>query len=116
MYQLATWIRESDQEVFERFTQKHPEMEVRNARVAEAEVAKAHGLLVTGGPDISAQFHVEPVSDPSLIRDPEPERVAPQLRCSARPQPKHAARARRSRPAPAGQVARYPRRPRARVR
>ena len=34
------------------------------------------GLLLTGGPDIAAEFHAEPVTDFSLIQDPEPARDA----------------------------------------
>ena len=34
------------------------------------------GLLLTGGPDISASFHRELTGDTALIQDPEPERDA----------------------------------------
>lgn len=78
---LASWIRESDEALFARFFAPHRLLEVYNARVGavgepgvEEVLARAGGLLLTGGPDISAQFHNVPVSDETLIRDPEPER------------------------------------------
>lgn len=51
-------------------------MEVRNARVEAADAAGAHGLLVTGGADIAPEFLHQPVSDPSVIREPDPARDA----------------------------------------
>jgi putative glutamine amidotransferase len=76
MLPLATWIRESDDENFARFFARHPQVAVQNARVAPVDLTAMRGLLVSGGPDISAEFHREPVADPALIMDPEPERDA----------------------------------------
>lgn len=76
MPSLATWIREKDAPLFTQFFERHPEIAVRDARLGPVDVRAADGLLVTGGPDISAQFHNEPVRDASLIQDPEPERDA----------------------------------------
>jgi len=76
MLHLATWMRERDEPLFHRFLAAHPAIRVHNARTEPADVREAHGLLVTGGPDLSASFHVEPPRDPSLIEEPEPERDA----------------------------------------
>ena len=73
---LATWIREKDEALFARFFVSHPAVQVRNARRQPVDPAAADGLLLSGGPDISAPFHNDPVADPSLIEDPEPERDA----------------------------------------
>ncbi len=76
MPHLASWIRESDDAFFRRFFALRPDLRVGNARCAPVDPAAAGGLLLTGGPDISAGFHREPLGDPALIRDPEPERDA----------------------------------------
>ncbi len=71
---LATWIREKDQPLFERFFSSHPHVTVQNARLEPVDLLALDGLLVTGGPDIDAQFHCEPVGDVSKILEPDPER------------------------------------------
>jgi putative glutamine amidotransferase len=76
MPQLASWIRDTDAEAFARLAAPHPEIAVRNARLEPVDLEEVSGLLVTGGPDISAPFHREPPRDVSLIQDPEPERDA----------------------------------------
>lgn len=76
MPHLGSWIRESDNENFARFLAPHPEIALSNARLTPVDLGALDGLLVTGGPDISAEFHREPPADVSLIHDPEPERDA----------------------------------------
>ncbi|MDQ3621545.1 MAG: gamma-glutamyl-gamma-aminobutyrate hydrolase family protein [Verrucomicrobiota bacterium] len=78
MLHLMTWIREQDEPVFLRWFQGHPEILVHNARRQPADPAdrRWRGLLLTGGPDVSAAFHVEEPRDSSLIREPEPARDA----------------------------------------
>ena len=76
MTELATWIREGDEPLFAQFHSRHPEIRVANARRGPVDLAAAGGVLITGGPDIAAQFHREPVRDPALIFDAEPERDA----------------------------------------
>ncbi|HEY5892784.1 MAG TPA: gamma-glutamyl-gamma-aminobutyrate hydrolase family protein [Chthoniobacterales bacterium] len=71
---LATWIREKDEAPFAQFTAPHPEIALQNARTQQVDLAEARGFLITGGPDISAGFHREPVADLEKIQDPEPER------------------------------------------
>ena len=76
MLQLASWIRECDDAHFARFFALRPDLRVRDARRGPVELAAMHGLLLTGGPDIAAEFHPEPPHDPALIEDPEPARDA----------------------------------------
>ncbi len=76
MTELATWIRESDEPLFAQFSSRHPEIRVANARRGPVDLATAGGVMITGGPDIAAQFHHEPPRDPALIFDAEPERDA----------------------------------------
>lgn len=76
MPHLGSWIRESDNDNFSRFLAPHPEIRLSNARLESVDLATLDGLLVTGGPDISAEFHPEPPDDLSLIQDSEPDRDA----------------------------------------
>jgi putative glutamine amidotransferase len=74
MLQLATWIRECDQEHFRRFLRPHPEIFMRDARIEPVDLAIADGILITGGPDISAEFLDQGPVDTSLIENPDPIR------------------------------------------
>ena len=76
MLHLASWIRECDDAHFARFFALRPDLRVSDARRGPVDLATTGGLLLTGGPDIAAEFHPEPPRDPSLIRDPEPGRDA----------------------------------------
>lgn len=76
MLHLASWIRECDEEAFGRFFSRRPDLRVSNARLGPVELATAHGVLISGGPDVSAKFHPEPPAHPELIEEPEPERDA----------------------------------------
>jgi len=76
MVRIATWIRENDEENFARFFRDYADVQVENARLRPVSLQSAAGLLLTGGPDIAAEFHGKPPSDPSLIEDPEPARDA----------------------------------------
>lgn len=79
---LATWIRESDEPVFAPWFARRPAVQVRNARRGEGGTGGekgvlppgAAGLLLTGGPDIDAEFLCQPIPDPSVIEEPEPVR------------------------------------------
>jgi putative glutamine amidotransferase len=80
MPKIATWIREKDEPVFAPWFAARPDLDVPNARLlppladGEALPADADGLLLTGGPDISAEFLHQPVPNPALIEDAQPER------------------------------------------
>lgn len=76
MPNLLTWVRECDEALFARFFEGHPEIRVHNARASAFDICEMDGLLLTGGPDISADFLKQEIPDRSLIRNPEPERDA----------------------------------------
>ena len=67
MPKLATWLRAKDEKWFQPFFDKHPEIEIWNARKDEVSIAKADGLLLTGGADIAPEFLRQPIPDPSLL-------------------------------------------------
>ena len=81
---LATWIRAVDEPSFARWFAARPDLDVRNLRVSPSAADPAlldeplppgaAGLLLTGGPDVAAEFLNQPVPDPSLIEEPEPPR------------------------------------------
>ena len=76
---LATWIRAVDEPAFARWFAARPDLQVRNARLCEDAVVEAGtalppgtaGLLLSGGPDIAAEFLHQPIPDPSVIEEPE---------------------------------------------
>jgi putative glutamine amidotransferase len=76
MPHLATWIRECDDAHFARFFAPHPELRVSNARHTAIDPGTIDGLLLTGGPDVAAEFHPGMPHDLTLIRDAQPERDA----------------------------------------
>lgn len=76
MPHLATWIRECDDAHFSRFFAPHPSLRVSNARLAPVDLESADGVLLSGGPDVAAEFHPDMPGDLSLIRDAQPERDA----------------------------------------
>jgi putative glutamine amidotransferase len=80
---IATWIREKDEELFHRFFTYEAGVTLRNARVEPVDPDECDALLLTGGPDISAEFLRQPDIDASLIEDPEPERDAWEFRALA---------------------------------
>jgi putative glutamine amidotransferase len=73
---VVSWIREKDEPLFQQFADKHPAIQMLNARTQPADMEVTDGLLLTGGPDVSIGFLQQPVSDPAMIQDPEPERDA----------------------------------------
>jgi putative glutamine amidotransferase len=72
---IATWIRECDADLFDRVFGFYPGVRFWNART-EAAPESVHGLLLTGGGDISREFLRQPVPDPQLIEDPDAARDA----------------------------------------
>jgi putative glutamine amidotransferase len=67
MAKLFSWIRQRDQEHFGKFFALRPDLIVLDARLTPVELAEMDGLLLTGGPDISAQFLRQEIPDPSVI-------------------------------------------------
>ena len=83
MSTIATWIREVDEPFFARWFLDRPELSVLNARRMDSPIPgtrllppEAGGLLLTGGPDIAAEFLRQSVPDPGVIEEPQPERDA----------------------------------------
>ena len=76
MLHLASWIRESDDALFGQFLAPDLSIQLDNARLGPVDLEAMDGLMVTGGPDVSAPFHPEPPARPELIEDAEPERDA----------------------------------------
>jgi putative glutamine amidotransferase len=72
---IATWIRECDAASFDRVFGSYPDVRFWNGRT-EAVPEHVHGLLLTGGSDISLEFLRQPVADPRLIEDPDAARDA----------------------------------------
>ncbi|HST29382.1 MAG TPA: gamma-glutamyl-gamma-aminobutyrate hydrolase family protein [Chthoniobacterales bacterium] len=75
MAKLATWLREKDEKWFAPFFAAHPEIQVCNARKADAATSDADGLLLTGGSDIAPEFLKQPIPEPSVLeQDVDPGR------------------------------------------
>lgn len=73
---VASWIREKDEALFAALLPRSGAVSFENARSGPVDLEEMAGLVLTGGPDISADFHREPPGNPALIEDPEPERDA----------------------------------------
>ena len=75
MPKLATWLREKDETWFQPFFDKHPEIEICDARKVEILITNVDGLLLTGGSDIAVEFLRQEVPDPSVLeKDVDPDR------------------------------------------
>jgi putative glutamine amidotransferase len=72
---IATWIRECDAAPFDRVFDAHPGLRIWNART-EVVPEPIHGLLLTGGSDISREFLRQPVPDFRQIKEPDAARDA----------------------------------------
>jgi putative glutamine amidotransferase len=69
MAKLVSWIRTCDQEYFDTFFASKPQLHVINVRETPVRPLEMDGLLLTGGPDISAKFLTQTIPNPSLIDD-----------------------------------------------
>ncbi len=77
MRNLATWLREKDEKWFRPIFEKHPEIKIWNALSQELPLEEMHGLLLTGGSDISPEFLRQEIVDPSVLdKDVDPKRDA----------------------------------------
>lgn len=75
MPKLATWLREKDENWFQPFFERHPEIDICDARKREVSVANVDGLLLTGGSDIAPEFLRQAIPDPSILeKDVDPGR------------------------------------------
>lgn len=64
---LTSWIRESDEALFQRFFDLSPGLRVLNARTTGVDAGDGGALLLTGGADIDAAFLRQDIPDPSVI-------------------------------------------------
>lgn len=78
MLRIATWIRAKDIPWFGRSFAAHPEVELLDGRTGQVgpDLEGIGALLITGGEDIAVDYLRQPVPDPSLVKDPVPERDA----------------------------------------
>jgi putative glutamine amidotransferase len=67
MPKLATWMQEKDEKWFQPFFDRHPEIDVHDARKGRVRIAEMDGLLLTGGSDIAPKFLRQPIPDPSVL-------------------------------------------------
>jgi putative glutamine amidotransferase len=75
MPNLATWMRPKDEKWFQPFFDRHPDIDVFDARKGDVALDQMDGLLLTGGSDISPEFLRQKVADPSVLsKDMDPER------------------------------------------
>ena len=77
MRKLATWLRPKDERFFNPIFARYSDVEIGNALSAPLDLSEVDGLLLTGGPDIAAEFLQQEVPDPSILdKDPDPTRDA----------------------------------------
>jgi putative glutamine amidotransferase len=77
MKEVFSWIREKDEAFFQKAMAPYPDLRVWNLRTQREQApAKMDALLLTGGSDISQNYLRQPVPDPSLIHDADPDRDA----------------------------------------
>jgi putative glutamine amidotransferase len=67
MPNLATWMRPKDEQWFQPFFIKHPEIHIFDARKGDVPMDRMDGLLLTGGSDITPEFLRQENVDRSLI-------------------------------------------------
>jgi putative glutamine amidotransferase len=75
MKTVVTWMGIPESCFFAHVFAHYPDLRLSN-RCTEPEQANFDALLLTGGCDISAEYLRQPISDPTLIKEPEPERDA----------------------------------------
>jgi putative glutamine amidotransferase len=72
---IATWVEANAWPHFEKIFAAYPDLLLWNARIGMAP-DRPDGLLLTGGFDIGGDYLRQPVPDPSLIQNPQPDRDA----------------------------------------
>ncbi|HEY2343445.1 MAG TPA: gamma-glutamyl-gamma-aminobutyrate hydrolase family protein [Chthoniobacteraceae bacterium] len=73
---IASWVREVDDTHFANVIGNRPGIRIDNARTDSVDLEAMNALLLTGGADISADFHREPPANLAQIQDPDPARDA----------------------------------------
>lgn len=74
---VISWVRDCDEANFGSFFEKHADLRLANARREEVKIESADALLLTGGPDIAAEFLRQPVANAALLDpDTDPARDA----------------------------------------
>ncbi len=73
MKHIATWIEEDRGKHFDELFADSG-FRLWNARVEEVPWENIRGLLLSGGSDVSAPYLTQVISDPAVIRDPDPLR------------------------------------------
>lgn len=77
MPNVATWMRAKDEKWFRPIFDRFPAVRMWNALTNEAQMEGMHGLLLTGGADISKEFLRQEVPDESVLeKDADPKRDA----------------------------------------
>ncbi len=71
MPNLASWIRERDEQWFAPFFASHPALKIQNAARSPVAPEEMDALLLTGGADIAEKFLRQSVPDPSLLEGPD---------------------------------------------
>jgi putative glutamine amidotransferase len=72
---IATWIDANAWPFFEKVFAEYPDVLLWNARTGMVP-EHPHGLLLSGGYDVGADYLRQPVPDPGLVQHPIPERDA----------------------------------------
>ena len=67
MPNLASWITTRDEKWFTPLLAQYPEVQIWNAAQQPVALAEMHGLLLTGGNDITQEYLRQPVPDPSVL-------------------------------------------------
>lgn len=73
---IATWIREGDEALFNAAFRFSLGVRLANARREKVDAARTDALLLTGGEDVSAAFLNQAIPNPSPIQATDPARDA----------------------------------------
>src|ERR1044071_9580892 len=71
MPNLASWIRERDEQWFAPFFASYPALKILNAARRPAAPEEMDALLLTGGTDIAEKFLRQTVPDPAVLEAPD---------------------------------------------
>ncbi|HEY0369288.1 MAG TPA: gamma-glutamyl-gamma-aminobutyrate hydrolase family protein [Chthoniobacterales bacterium] len=75
MPNLATWMRKKDEPFFRRALAGFADVKICNAAEQTVPMSDMDGLVLTGGPDVSAEFLRQEIPDPAVLdKDADPIR------------------------------------------